>query len=420
MIRKAAISWRNLVHDLARTGLALAGIGFALVVIFMQLGFSQAVERTATLVLGKLDFDILIVSRSYVFLAAPGVFPMARIRTAESVPGVVRVVPLHVRPGLWHNLSNEHPAEGLDWLLGWLPRRHSESKQEASEAPWKERAILVLAWNPTDRIFAGGIPGRDRGPADLEAPGALLIDRRSRKEFGPQKKDTQVELNKQEFHIAGDFEMGTGFAIDGAALLNHHNFARAYGGDALDFPTLGLVKIADARDTVNVVERLRKALPIADSAGGSGADVRVLSRDEILGNETRYWVSERSIGILFKMGVIISFIVGFVVFYQVFSSDIADHLSEYATLKAIGYSNGQVGSIVVSQALLLGMVGYAVALVVAWGIYWLVETMTRMPMSLWDAQILAEPLALGLVISCGSALFSIRKVCAANPADLFR
>ena len=420
MIRKTAISWRNLVHDRARTGLALAGIGFALVVIFMQLGFSQAVERTATLVLGKLDFDILIVSKSYVFLAAPGSFPVARIRTAESVPGVVGVVPLYVRPGRWQNLSNEPPAEVLDWLLSWLPRRHAGRQLERPEAPWKERAILVLAWNPSDHIFAGGIPGRERGPAGLEVPGALLIDRRSRKEFGPQKANTRVEVNKQEFHIAGDFEMGTGFAIDGAALLNHHNFARAFGGDALDFPTLGLVKIADTRDTGAIVARLRKVLPISDKAGGSGADVRVMSRDEILGNETRYWVSERSIGILFRMGVAISFIVGFVVFYQVFSSDIADHIGEYATLKAIGYSNGQVGSIVVSQAVLLGLIGYAVALVAAWGIYWLVESITRMPMALWDPQILAEPLALGLVISCGSALFSIRKVWAANPADLFR
>ena len=96
----------------------------------MQLGFSQAVERTATLVLGKLDFDILIVSKSYVFLAAPGSFPLARIRTAESVPGVVSVVPLYVRPGRWQNLSNETAAEGLDWLLSWLPSRHSERRRE--------------------------------------------------------------------------------------------------------------------------------------------------------------------------------------------------------------------------------------------------------------------------------------------------
>jgi putative ABC transport system permease protein len=112
--------------------------------------------------------------------------------------------------------------------------------------------------------------------------------------------------------------------------------------------------------------------------------------------------------------------VGFVVFYQVFSSDIADHLHEYATLKAIGYSDGQVGSIVIGQAVLLGLLGYAVALVAASGIYRLVEAETLIPMSLWNGQVLGVPLALGLVISCGSALFSIRKVRAANPADLFR
>ena len=418
MIRKTPIGWSNLVHDRVRTGLALAGIGFALVVMFMQLGFQQAAERTATIVLGQLDFDILIVSKSYLYLAAPGTFPMARIHTAESVSGVRNVVPVYVRLGLWQSLSQKPPpSEGWGWLTRWGHRAEKEK--------WKRRAILVLATDRSSSMFKNGIPGlRQRGPgrlpAVLDEQGSLLIDRRSRPEFGPTDLNTRVELNNQVFQIAGEFEMGTGFASDGAVLMNHHNFARAFGGDALEFPTLGLVKVADARRMGEVLDRLREVLPVSDQAEGAQSDVQVLSRDELVGQETNFWVSEKAIGILFTMGVLISFIVGFVVFYQVFSSDIADHLSEYAMLKAIGYSDGQVGAIVVRQAVLLGLLGYAGALVVAWGLYWIVEATTRMPMSLWNGRVLGVPLALGLVISSGSALVSIRKVRSKNPADLFR
>jgi putative ABC transport system permease protein len=418
MSNKTAIAWRNLVHDRARTGLALAGIGFALVVIFMQLGFRQAVQRTATVVLGKLDFDLIIVSKNYLYLADPGTFPMDRIRTAASVEGVASVVPVYVRLGLWRSLSPERPpAEGQGWVR--------QAKETAAVETWKQRSILMLGSYRFPSIFAGGVPGLTeresaRVLSELSRPGALMIDRLTRAEFGPQQEQTPVELNGREFQIVGNFEMGTGFASDGAALVNHHNFAQAFGGDALNFPTLGLVKVANRRRSREILERLRAELPVSDRADGAGTDVRVLARDEIIRAETLFWISDRSIGILFSMGVVISFIVGFVVFHQVFSSDVADHLPEYATLKAIGYSDGQVRAIVASQAMLLGLIGYAGALAVSVCLYRLVAAVTRTPMSVWDGWILALPLLMGLVISGGSAVFSIRKINAANPADLFQ
>jgi putative ABC transport system permease protein len=418
MIRKTPIAWCQLVHDWVRTGLSLAGIGFALVVIFMQLGFRQAVERTATIVLGELDFDILIRSKSYLYLASPGSFPMARIHTAKSVPGVRSVVPFYVQAGLWQSLSDkETPAEEWGWAFA---RRHPAPREG-----WKPRLILVLAYDLNHSPFVHGVPGlRERGPgwrlAELDRPGTLLIDQRSRPEFGPKDPDTPVELNQHKFEIVGEFAMGTGFAADGAVLMNHHNFAQAFGGDALGSPTLGLIKVDDTRKTADILNQLRQTLPVSDQADGALTDVEVLRRDDVIDQEIRVWLNEKAIGIIFTMGVWIAFLVGFIVFYQVFSSDIADHLPEYAMLKAIGYSDRQIGDIVVHQAVLLGLIGYAGALVVAWGLYTVIEAITRLPMTLWNERVLGVPLALGLVISCGSALISIRKVRLKNPSDLFR
>ncbi len=422
MARHTAIAWRNLLNDLPRTGIALAGVGFSLIVIFMQLGFFRATQRTATLVLDKLDFDIVITSKHYLYLADPDSFPMTRIRSAEAVPGVKSAYPVYVRSGLWRSLGPD--PSSTETTAPTLVRRPSRS-----EPSWKQRMILVMASFPSDRVFKKGIPGLDQRDQvrlleAMEKPGALLIDRRSRSEFGPTKSRTPVELNNQRFEIAGSFEMGTGFASDGAILLSHHNFARAFGGGALDSPTLGLIKVIDGERVEDVVKRLKSKLPVTESGRSATrlreSDVKVLSRDEIESQEGRFWIGEKAIGVLFFMGVVISFVVGLIVFYQVLSSDIADHLPEYATLKAIGCTDLRVASIVVEQAVILGLTGYVGALAVAFVLYWFVESQTRIPMSLRDSLTLSIPLFCGLAISTGSALLSIRKIRAADPADLFR
>lgn len=421
MARHTAIAWRNLLNDRPRTGIALAGVGFSLIVIFMQLGFFRATQRTATLVLYRFDFDIVIISKHYLYLADPDSFPMTRIRTARAVPGVRSAYPVYVRSGLWRSLSMDSPKNGAN--------TSATAGRSSSEPPWKRRMILVMALFPSDPVFKKGVPGLDPEESAellrvLDEPDVVAIDQRSRQEFGPQETNTEVELNNQRFKIAGQFKMGTGFASDGAALLNHHNFATAFGGSALDAPTLGLVKVRAGEQVADVVQRLKAALPSAGTgqaaASGEESDVKVLSRDELEAKEGRFWISEKAIGVLFMMGVAISFFVGLIVFYQVLSSDIADHLPEYATLKAIGYTDLRVALIVVEQAVILGLTGYVGSLAVAIGLYWLVEWITLMPLRIQDPLTLVIPLICGLVISSGSALLSIRKIRAADPADLFR
>ena len=414
IIRSVTIASRNLMHDLPRTGIALAGSGFSLIVIFMQLGFFRATQRTATLVLEKLDFDLVVISKNYEYFSDAGSFPIARARSAGAVPGVSSVVPLYVRSGIWRSLD-QAPEPG--------------SKSDGP-AKWRRRSILVLSYPSTSRPFRPGIlgleeQGRGARLVELERPFSLFVDLRSRWEFGPLRPGVQVELNNQLFRLTGTFEMGTGFAAEGAALLSEQNFARAFGGDALDQPSLALIKLAPSASVEEVEARLREILPGPRAPGSrstarTDADVKVLRRSEIEGQERLFWIWEKTIGVLFVMGVAISFLVGLVVFYQVLSSDIADHLSEYATLKAIGYSNGSVAAIVMGQASILGLVGYLVALVVAAGLYELVRRETGIPMSVADPWVLGVPMILSQVMSSGSALVSIRKLASADPADLFR
>jgi putative ABC transport system permease protein len=418
IIRSVIIALRNLVHDPSRTGIALAGSGFSLIVIFMQLGFFRATQRTATLVLEKLDFDLVITSKDYQYFSEAGTFPIERVRTAGSVPGVASVVPFYVRTGLWRSLGTGSGVPSTD----------------NEPARWRRRSILVLSYFTTDRPFLPGIPGlEEQGTGlrieELEKPFALFVDRRSRWEFGPREPGTPVELNNQRFRLAGTFEMGTGFAAEGAALLSNQNFSRAFGDDATDQPSLALIKLTPLAKVEEVEIRLREALPGSwieaktrafDSPGRPDSDVRIFRRSEIEWQERLFWVREKTIGVLFLMGVAISFLVGLVVFYQVLSSDIADHISEYATLKAIGYSDASVAAIVMGQASILGLLGYLGALAAATGLYALVQWKTGIPMTVLDGWVLGIPMVLSQVMSSGSALISIRKLASADPADLFR
>jgi putative ABC transport system permease protein len=388
MARRTPIAWHNLTHDRPRTAAALAGVGFSLVVIFLQLGFLESALHTATIVLERFDYDAALISQHYHCLADAGTLPRARLYKAASVPGVERVVPLYVRLGYWRSLG-----------------------RPTGDEPWQRQTALVLGVEARDHVFRDtGRPGETPALERLSRPRALLLDSRSRREFGPQEVQTPVLLNRERMEIVGTFAMGTGFSGDGAAVVDHRDLARIFGDSELQWPSLGLVRLAPGASIADVVPRLRAILP---------DDVQALSRAELEHHEQVYWVRDKSIGILFIMGVVISFLVGMVVVYQVLSSDIADHIGEYATLKAIGYTGDRVGRVVIVQGLILGLVGYVLALGVALFLYRLVEEQAQIPMTP-RAWILGLVLVLANGMTVGSGLISVRKVHEADPADLFR
>ena len=75
-------------------------------------------------------------------------------------------------------------------------------------------------------------------------------------------------------------------------------------------------------------------------------------------------------------------IVGVVFVYQVISSDIANRLAEYATLKAIGRTNRYLAMVVLQQSLLLAVLGYVPALLISLGLYSLTEAQAHLPMDM--------------------------------------
>ena len=159
-----------------------------------------------------------------------------------------------------------------------------------------------------------------------------------------------------------------------------------------------------------VQRRLRETL-------GEG-DVVVLTKQELLDREVGYWRDETPIGFVFGLGVAIGFLVGTVICYQILSSDVADHLPEYATLRAIGYPGRYLNLVVLQQGLLLALGGFLPGLVPSAVMYWYLHAQTGLPLRLtaWRA---GYVFVLTVAMCSVSAWLALRKAREADPAEVF-
>jgi putative ABC transport system permease protein len=388
-IAQTPLALMNLLHQKARSATAIAGVTFATILLFMQLGLYTAVEFTATMLFDRLDFDVVLLSRDYLDFNRCRSFPRIRLAQALAEEGVASATPLYVGANLWQNTEYD---------------------------PAHRRNIMLLGVRPESSVFRDPQPvGPDypqeyaAGWQELHRIGAVMIDQHSWPEYGPQQPGTTVQLGVIEVEIVGRFSVGTGFGYNALAITSDQTFSRSYGNSSLDNVNFGLVKVAPGGDPEVVADQLRERLP---------KDVRVLTREQLNDKEKQYWMKNTSIGVLFSFGVVVSLIVGTVFVYQVISSDITNRLKEFATLKAIGYPGRYLTKVVLQQALLLSLLGYIPGLAASTVLFRLTERYGGVPTRM---SLLVAAIVLGLTVSmCTiSAVLALRKAHAADPADLF-
>jgi putative ABC transport system permease protein len=158
------------------------------------------------------------------------------------------------------------------------------------------------------------------------------------------------------------------------------------------------------------------ALAFRPELGGPGVDV--LTREQVIDRELRRWIGETPIGYVFTLGVIISLIVGGAIVYMVLSNDVANRIREYATLKAMGYSNGYLSGIVLKQAAYLALFSFVPAAVASSAFYQVTAWLANLPIYMTGSR-LAIVLALTLAMCMISGVAAMRKLWRADPAELF-
>jgi putative ABC transport system permease protein len=367
----------NLWNDKPRTAVALLGTAFAVVLVLMQLGFFRSVLHTASILYDQLEFDVAVTSANYRQMLKPGTFPRARLIEARSLRDVASAEPVSFSLQLYQN-----PENGL------------------------KRSILVVGVDPRRNVL------RMIDDAQLQTilvREQVLLDALSRPEYGPRHVSLRAQIADRAVLVTGLFELGCGFGADGTVVVSDQTFSDLIPFQPVDDVNLGLIRVRPGSDVATVVAELRRSLP---------PDVAVLSRGDFLQAEEMYWVVKTSVGVIFGLGVAVAVLVGMTIVYQVLSADIAKRMPEYATLKAMGYSRGYLSRVVLTQAAVIGALGFLPGYLIADVLY----AITRREANIWMELGTVLPIVtfvLSVLMCCVSGLASLRKVHHADPADLF-
>jgi putative ABC transport system permease protein len=381
---KIPLAWLQLSHEKIRLLVAIAGISFADILMFMQLGFRDALFDSAVKFHVNVQGDVFLVSPQSTSLIAMKTFSARRLQQARSLNNVESINPIYLDFRFWKNPENK-----------------------------STRGIMVIGFNPNDdKLFT--MPGVKENLPKILLPNSYLFDTKSRAQFGDVKKwfdagqKVSTEVGNRKVTIGGLFEMGASFGADGNILSSDTNFIRLTDRDK-GLIDVGVIRLTPGSDAKVTAAKLAKMLP---------SDVRVFTKEEFIDFERKYWQEGTSIGFIFTLGTVMGFIVGIVIVYQILYTDVADHLSEYATLKAMGYTDWYLLAVVFQEAIILSIVGFMPGMFAAVGLYTLTRNATSLPLLMTAARA-TQVLLLTVIMCLVSGAIAVRKLRAADPADMF-
>ena len=386
----AKLAWSNTTANWQRLFVRCSGVTFAVVLMFMQTGFRNALfDSNVRIMEEKISADVVIRIKSRFMLSSGQQMPFQYVVTARSCEGVAAAEPLYIE-----NMMSEWHREGTP-----------------------KRKIRVLGFDPTHELFQGF--GLEPMASRLARAKTAAADVKSKTMFKLPRTEEQLkadpfgELFGKQVELVGLFETGINFSNDGTLVMTPQNFAHYFdlrgGGDPLSRVDYGVVRCDSNVAPEVVTQRLQKML---------GENVIVQTRADFLKSERNFWGKNTPIGLIFRVGTLIGFVVGLIICYQVLATDIADHMGEFATLKAMGYPTGFFAGVVIFQALVLSVVSFLPGLVIALVAFGVVNWGTGLFMFL---NVPRASVVLGLtVLMCViSAIIALRKLLSADPASLF-
>ena len=119
--QRTPLGWLQLRHDRTRLAVAIAGITFADILIFMQLGFMGALFESNVKLHHQIDADIVLLSLQARNLSNLSTFPRRRLFQAMDIPGVQAADALYVGFTDWKHPTTRQKTSML--LVGMDPDR---------------------------------------------------------------------------------------------------------------------------------------------------------------------------------------------------------------------------------------------------------------------------------------------------------
>ncbi|HEY9738634.1 MAG TPA: ABC transporter permease DevC [Trichocoleus sp.] len=389
LFKRTPLALLNLIHDRRKFLTSLAGVGFAVVLMFLFTGFMNALFDSQLQLLEKFNGEIVMVNRLKTNMFVPRSFARRRLYQARSFEGVEAAWPIYTSDANWKNPETR-----------------------------RTRPVRVLAFNLADPVLL--VPEIAANKDQLKLPDTALIDLRARSEVGPLEAGVVSELAKRQLNIVGTFSLGTDFASgNGNLIMSDQNFLRFFANrgpneDERSFATadIGIIKVIPGMDVERVVKTLQERLP---------NDVLILPKDGdegFVSRERKYWQENTTIGFVFTLLTAMGFVVGIILVYQILYTDVADHWSEYATLKAMGYSNLFLFNVVIQEAVILSIVGFIPGFLVSALIYNAAAGTTGLLFKMTLSRIVGLYIATFFMCLISGAI-AVRKVQATDPAEVF-
>jgi putative ABC transport system permease protein len=381
---RTPLGWLQLRHNPTRLLIALSGIAFADLLMFMQLGVLGAALDASALFHRKLRADVVLMSPEARDISNSGTIPRVRLFQALEVPEVETATPLYIGFRDWRA-----PING------------------------ERKAMMMVGVDPDSPPI--DLPALDQYRSQLKIPDQVLFDRLSRGDFSKmlavlgEGRNVTAEIDRKSLTVFGDFQLGASFTTDGTLIGSETTFLRVFPDRDSGSVTFGLLQLRKGADPRNVAEWLKKRLP---------KDVRVLTHEEFVQYAMDYQLRSTPVGFIFGLGTAMGLIVGLVMVYQILSSDVADHMGEYATFKAMGYTDWYLFGIILEESIILAFLGYLPGLAAGIGLMRLMAVATALPMILPTTRIVGVfLLTFGMCLLSG--FIAARRIRRADPAEIF-
>ena len=379
------LAWRNIFMEKRRMLRSISAIGFAVLLMMIQLGFRGAFLDSSLEIIRKIDADIIITSASKIRFGRKDPFSRRQLYAARGIDGVASARPIY---GEWMVSAWKNPRSG------------------------KPYNVQLLAFDPDQPVFL--FPEVNANLQALKQPDTALYDRRARRTLGQAETGTVTELARRQIHVLDTFALGPDFTTDGTVITSDRTYLKFFAprpladGELADIE-LGIIKVLPAHRVDDVKRALRQALP--DS-------IAVRTKAEQVEFEIAFQNSVSSVGPVFALGAAIGFIVGMMISYQILYTDLSDQLPQYATLKAIGYQNSYLVRVVLEQASIYAFASFIPAWVLGICLFFVIGELALLPMHM-TIGIVTQVFALTLGMCVLSGVLAIRRVLAADPAEVF-
>ncbi len=376
------LAWAQLSHQKIRLLVAMGGIAFANVLIFMQLGFLALFTEGVNVLPESLAGDLFLMDPDSKYIGIAG-FDRIRLYQAEAIEGVASAQPLYI---------------------SFIPWAYSKDKLSY--------ATKIIAYEPNQTALM--IPEAIAQQPKLNEANTVLFDRTNRETMGPiadrlaRAPFVTVTASGRKIKAVGLFSLGSSLIVgDGNVIASTETYATLLGDEALKKVTLGIIRLKPRANLESVRLGIKQAVP----------GVQVFTRTSLLEKEMKIQ-QENPTGPIFGFGTIMGFVVGVVVVYQVLYADVSDHLSEYATLKAIGYSDRLLLLVIFQEAAFLAVLGFLPGCAGSIVMYRYLESLTKLGL-IMKIETVVQVFLLTLSMCSISAVIASSKLRSADPADVF-